>query len=94
MTQRNSAFHSLSVMTLMVASGITVMAALAWLQDQTMSRLDRRHHDISTAIASLVKRNDDSDPDDEDQSDPEDDGEKSPGADDPPFNPDERTQKR
>ena len=78
-------------------SGITVMAALAWLQDQTLSRLDQRHHSMETTIISLVKRDDVSDPHGEDRQDDgdlKDDGEMSPGSDDPPYNPEDKASKR
>ena len=75
-------------------SGITVLAALAWLQDQALSRLDLRHHSMETTVASLVKRDDSSDSDDEDHPDPKDAGEISPGKNDPPYNPEKDTRKR
>ena len=79
------------------SSGITVLAALAWLQDQTLYRLDQRHHSMETTITSLVKRDDGSDPhgeDHQDDGDLKDDGEMSPGTDDPPYNTEDKAPKR
>ena len=73
-------------------SGITVLAALAWLQDQTLSRLDQRHHSMETTIASLVKRDGGSDLHDEDYL--KDDGEMSSDSDDPTYNPEDKAPKR
>ena len=77
------------------SGGITVMAALAWLQDQTLSRLGLRHHGMETIMeTSLVKRDDGSHSDDEDPTEPKDDGELSPSTDDPLYNPGRDTRKR
>ena len=77
------------------SGGVTVMAALAWLQDQTLSRLGLRHHSMETIMeTSLVKRVDGSDSVDEDPPDPRDDGELSPSTDDPLYNPVKDTRKR
>ena len=69
-----------------------MMAALAWLQDQTLSRLSERHHSMETIIASLAKRDDCSDSDE--QTDTKDDGELSPGSGDPLHIPGKDKRKR